>query len=392
MKRLLATLKIGASMVTVLGWTVGALGVVAWVAGFVWGWQEMMVIAGGSLLLGAIAVALTLGRLDLSSTIEVSPSRVVVGERAAGALTVTNKRSRTARGLRVEMPVGKAIAAYSLASLKGGDATDELFIVPTNRRAVISVGPVATVKGDPLGLMRRTETWGGVEEIYVHPKTVPLSTMAAGLIRDMEGQATPQLSPSDVAFHTLREYVAGDDRRHIHWKSSAKIGNLMVRQYVDTRRSHVAVLLSIDLDDYADADEFELGVSCAASAAMQALRDEQTLSLFAGGRQLVAENPKRMLDRFSAIEATRGAGGLDHALTAARTLAADASVAVLCVGSAVPIANVRRSATRMSLDATGIVLRADFEAKPGYQVIGTTKFVNVPALDALGRGVAAVIS
>jgi len=379
-------------MVTVLGWTVGALGVVAWVAGFVWGWQEMMVIAGGSLLLGAIAVALTLGRLDLSSTIEVSPSRVVVGERAAGALTVTNKRSRTARGLRVEMPVGKAIAAYSLASLKGGDATDELFIVPTNRRAVISVGPVATVKGDPLGLMRRTETWGGVEEIYVHPKTVPLSTMAAGLIRDMEGQATPQLSPSDVAFHTLREYVAGDDRRHIHWKSSAKIGNLMVRQYVDTRRSHVAVLLSIDLDDYADADEFELGVSCAASAAMQALRDEQTLSLFAGGRQLVAENPKRMLDRFSAIEATRGAGGLDHALTAARTLAADASVAVLCVGSAVPIANVRRSATRMSLDATGIVLRADFEAKPGYQVIGTTKFVNVPALDALGRGVAAVIS
>jgi uncharacterized protein (DUF58 family) len=392
MKQLLATLKIGASMVTVLGWTVAALGVVAWVAGFVWGWQEMMVIAGGSLLLGAIAVALTLGRLDLSSMIEVSPSRVVVGERAAGALTVTNKRLRTARGLRVEMPVGKAIAAYSLASLKGGEATDELFIVPTNRRAVISVGPVATVKGDPLGMMRRTETWSGVEEIYVHPKTVPLSTMAAGLIRDMEGQATPQLSPSDVAFHTLREYVAGDDRRHIHWKSSAKIGNLMVRQYVDTRRSHVAVLLSIDLDDYADEDEFELGVSCAASAAMQALRDEQTLSLFAGGRQLVAENPKRMLDRFSAIEATRGAGGLDAALTAARTLAADASVAVLCVGSAVPIANVRRSATRVSLDATGVVLRADFEAKPGYQVIGTTKFVNVPALDALGRGVAAVIS
>ena len=377
-------------MVTSLGWAVGAFAVLAWSVGWRLGWAEMMVIAGAGLVLWLVSIALTLGRLDLSAEISVSPSRVVVGERAAGQLEIKNERTRTARGVRIEMPVGKAIAVYSLPTLKAGELTDELFVVPTNRRAVIPVGPVASVKGDPLGMLRRTERWSDVEEIYVHPKTVPLATMAAGLIRDMEGQATTQLSPSDVAFHTLREYVAGDDRRHVHWKSSAKIGELMVRQYVDTRRSHVAVLLSLDLDEYTDEDEFELAVSCAASAALQAIRDEQTLSVFAGGAQLVSDHPKRLLDKFSAIEPSRGAHGLATAVTAARTIAPEASIAVMCVGSQLSVADVRKASTRVPIDTTGLVLCAAFDAEPGYQVIGTTKFVNVPTLDSLPRGMAAV--
>lgn len=391
MSQPITKLRAALSTVSPLGWTVAVLGLATWVVGVRLGWEEAMVIAGAALLLLLMAVAFTLGRLDMSSKITVSPSRVVVGERAAGQLEVTNERSRTARGVRIELPVGEALAVYSLPSLKGGASTDELFVVPTNRRAVIPVGPVATVQGDPLGMLRRTEIWSEVEEIFVHPRTVPLSTMAAGLIRDMEGQATPQLSPSDVAFHTLREYVAGDDRRHVHWKSSAKIGQLMVRQYVDTRRSHVAVLLSTDLDDYADEDEFELSVSCAASAALQALRDDQTLSLFAGGRKIVAEHAVRTLDRFSAIEAARGTGGLQETVTNVRTMAPDASVAVMCVGSAMSVADVRRASSRLSLDAQGIVLRSDAEARPGFQTIGSTKFVNVNDLDGLARGMGAVV-
>ena len=85
-----------------------------------------------------------------------------------------------------------------------------------------------------------------------------------GAIRDLDGQETKHLSPSDIAFHTLRDYVPGDDRRHVHWKSSAKIGQLMVRQYVDTRRSHVAVRLSLAPAEYPSDGEFELPLSCRA--------------------------------------------------------------------------------------------------------------------------------
>ena len=60
---------------------------------------------------------------------------------------------------------------------------------------------------------------------------------------------------SDLSFHTLREYVPGDDRRFIHWKSSARNGTLQVREFVQTHRSLVAVVLSGSRADYHWADD-----------------------------------------------------------------------------------------------------------------------------------------
>lgn len=391
-RRTLGLVRQGAALVTPLGWTVLALAFLGWVAGVWWGWQELLVIAATSLVLFMVAIAFTIGRLDLDAKIGVEPPRVVVGERAAGELSVTNRRSRSARSLRLELPVGKALAVFSEPHLKGGATTDELFVVPTNRRAIIPVGPLSTVQGDPLGLLRRVQVWTDVEEIYVHPKTTVLSTIAAGLIRDMEGQTTNALSPSDVAFHTLREYVRGDDLRHVHWKSSAKIGDLMMRQYNDTRRSHVAVLLSIDPDEYDSDDEYELGISCAASVAVQALRDDQTLTVIAGDRQFPAVNPTKLLDRFSGIEGTPGVGGIEQSLQLARRVAPDASVAVLCIGSRLGVPEIRRATSRVALEMNNVVLRAALDAESNYRVVGTSRFVNVPQLDALNRGLTAVLT
>ncbi|MGB8861253.1 MAG: DUF58 domain-containing protein [Ilumatobacteraceae bacterium] len=375
-----------------LGRTVAVLAIVCWVAGARWGWKELLIVASISIALLLIGALFTIGQLDLTSQIGVEPSRVVVGDRAAGSLTLHNNRSRAARSLRVELPVGKAAAVYSVPHLDAGGEVEELFVVPTNRRAIIPVGPVATVQGDPLGLFRRTRVWSSREEIYVHPITTGLSTIASGLVRDLEGQTTPHLSPSDIAFHTLRDYVPGDDRRHVHWKSSAKNGRLLVRQYVDTRRSHLAVLLSIDLDEYASEDEFELAVSCAASVAAQALRDEQTLSLFVGDQQLPTLNPRHMLDLFSGIEVRRGGAGIDRCLRKARNDAPDASVVVVCLGSTMGVPEFRKATARIAMNTSTMVLRADLAAKPGYRVVGNSRFVNVPELRMLNRGIQQVLS
>ena len=389
-RRHLGTVRAALSIVTPLGWTVFVLGVVCWAAGLWWGWREAMVFAGVALVLLLLAITFTIGRIDLSATIGVEPARVVVGDRAAGELTVTNRRRRAARSLRLELPVGKALAVFDQHVLKGEESTDELFVVPTNKRAIIPVGPLTSVQGDPLGLLRRTQVWSGIEEIYVHPKTTVLSTIAAGQIRDLEGQTTNALSSSDIAFHTLREYVRGDDLRHVHWKSSAKIGELMIRQYNDTRRSHIAVLVSTDPDEFESDDEFELGISCAASVAMQALRDEQTLTVIAGGTQFPAISPNRLLDHFSGIEGVSGQGGIEDALKVARRIAADASVAVLCIGSRLDVPEIRRATSRAALEMNSVVLRAALGSEPGYRTIGTSRFVNVPGLDGLNRGLAAV--
>lgn len=379
-------------LVSPLGSMLITLTVTGWVVGHFWGWEEGIVLAAIGLCLMAIAVLLTLGRLDLSSVIGVEPARVVVGDRAAGSLTLTNLRSRTARNLRIELPVGKAVAAFGVARLRGGDQTEELFVVPTHRRAVISVGPVATVQGDPLGLLRRQRVWSGTEEIYVHPRTVGLSTIAAGLLRDLEGQTTNHLSPSDVAFHTLRDYVPGDDRRHVHWKSSAKNNRLLVKQYVDTRRSHIAVVLSTNEREYASEDEFELAISCAASVAGQALRDEQTLTLIAGAAKVPTVSARAMMDRFSALEWTDRRGGVARSLEMTRREAPDASVVVLCIGSKLTVPEIRQAAARVAIDASSVILRADLESRSSYRVVGSSRFVNVPELALLNRGLEQVLA
>jgi len=66
-----------------------------------------------------------------------------------------------------------------------------------------------------------------------------------------------------IEFQEIREYVPGDDRRHVHWRTSARIGSLRVRQYVDPRRSHLAVVLSTAIGEFTNDEEFELAVSIA---------------------------------------------------------------------------------------------------------------------------------
>jgi uncharacterized protein (DUF58 family) len=389
---MLRAVRFGVSRVARLGWTVIAVSVVCWLAGVILGWDELLVIAATGLVAVLIGALSTLGRLDLTSALDVQPPRVVVGERAAGSLILTNRASRSSRAVRVELPVGRAAAVFDVPRLTAGAAHDELFVVPTHRRAIIPVGPVTTVLGDALGLFRRTHTWPEQYEIYVHPATVPLETMTAGLVRDLEGRPTSHLTASDVAFHTLRDYVPGDDRRHVHWKTSAKIGKLMVRQYVDTRRSHVCVLLSIDMADYADEDEFELSVSAAASVVLQSVRDEQTVSIVVGGQQWSVGAPKALLDRFSGIEPATGSGGIDECFVTARRVAPDASVCCLTVGSGRSVPEIRRAAARTSTDTTVLVVHCDPLGADSYRRIGTMAFVHLSKLGALRRGIDAVMA
>ena len=187
--------------------------------------------------------------------------------------------------------------------------------IPALARGIVAVGPATTVRSDPIGLLRREHAFADVHQLYVHPRTTALPSTSAGLIRDLEGSPTRRLVDSDMSFHAIREYTAGDSRRQIHWKSTAKTGRLMVRQYEESRRSRMAVVLAVAEAEYSDADEFELAVSCAASLGLRAVRDARDVAIVTGseiprvvrGRlraitHLPASAPRPMLDSFSAVE------------------------------------------------------------------------------------------
>ncbi len=120
----------------------------------------------------------------------------------------------------------------------------------------------------------------------------------------MTSRASPPTHPSasDIAFHTLRQYEPGDDRRYVHWLTSARVGELMVRQFIDTRRTNVAVVVDGTRTAYADDDEFEVAVSVGASLGVRILLDDQELSMVVGGERIPTATGNAMLDSLSAIE------------------------------------------------------------------------------------------
>ena len=123
-----------------------------------------------------------------------------------------------------------------------------------------------------------------------------------GVIRDQEGIPSDEISMSDLAFHALREYVPGDELRHVHWRSSAKANKLQIRQYHDTRRSHLTVVVDDDSGSYGDPEDFETAVSVAASVAARADRDGLDLSMLCGEHAVTGRGLDAVLDACCRIE------------------------------------------------------------------------------------------
>ena len=363
---------------TVVGWSVAALAAVTWILGVILGWDEFLIISSVALLLLLLSVPFLFGRLATAAFVEVTPTRVQPGTRVIGRVVVRNDWDRRVRGVQVEVPVGRALARFAIPSLAAGVEHEELFSVPTRRRAVIPIGPVSSSRGDALGLFRRAIRWGEPIIVRVHPATVPIPPVGTGLIRDLEGHTTDHLSNSDVAFHTLREYTPGDDRRHVHWRSSARIGKLLVRQFVDTRRTHVVVYLDQALTSYnarttagqggdspeavqPGSEEFEVAASVAGSIVRRVFTDEMDLTLLTDDQVVGGSSPIPSLDALSAAALSSGRWGSgdawSHASVRIARYTPDASIVVFVTGPLTTPSQVRLAAAPVSRDARVVAIR-----------------------------------
>ena len=233
------------TVVTVLGWCMAVLVPMAFAFGYGLGWIELVAVGYAGCILLAVAALYLFGRNSFIVSLDIPRSRVVVGESAAGRVRVANPTRRRLLGVKVEVPIGAGLVEFAMPSLSRGAAFGHEFEIPTLRRGVLAVGPVRTVRADPIGLVRRELTWTDTAEVFVHPRTIGVPSTSTGFIHDLEGNPTRDLTNSDVSFHALREYVPGDERRYIHWKSTAKTGTYMVRQFEETRRSHLVIALSL---------------------------------------------------------------------------------------------------------------------------------------------------
>ena len=391
---------------TITGWVIWPVTVVCLVMGLSVGWRELLMLGCALALVSLLGLTVLRRRALLSVTFAASVIRVVSGSSAEVRLRLTNATRRTSSSTDLDVPVGRETRTTRVPRLAVGSTHETLLVVDAPRRTVIPVGPVSVVRRDPFGLYRRSVTLPGTAKVVVHPETVTLPPLSAGFVRDLEGEASRDLTDSDLSFHALREYVPGDDRRHIHWKSSAKTGRFMIRQYEQTRRSRMLILLDTRRDAYVDDVEFELAVSAAASLGVRALRDSRDV-MFVVSRSsvdaqpvrarranlqnvetmgvLTSVSPARLLDEIAGITLTASSLPMGGLTPLAASVATDVSVVFAVTGSVAGISDIEQASLPFGAGVEVVALRCDVESAPRLRSSGRLTVGTVGRLDDLTK-------
>jgi uncharacterized protein (DUF58 family) len=181
------------------------------------------------------------------------------------------------------------------------------------RRGVLRFKGVTLARPDPLGLFRSFATVPSLQTTLILPKRYPLPPIA--LPGTMKYQAGGIALASNVGqsdeFVALRDYRHGDPLRHIHWRSWAKAGKPVVREFEDEFFVRHALVLDT-FSDHPRTDVFEEAVSIAASFAYSVRTQESLLDLlfvgpqsycFTAGRGLARSD--QMLEILASVQTCR---------------------------------------------------------------------------------------
>ncbi len=373
---------------TITGAIVAVLGIGCYVAGWQLGWIELMVVAAGCLAALAIAVAFVVGRLAIQIDRDVDPDRVMVGEPAGALLTARNPGRRPTRSIVVDEHIGPNIVPVSVPTLAPGGEHRTFYQLPTNRRSRVRIGPAEVVRADPLGLLRRRVGHAPATDLWVHPRWSLVSALPSGFAKDLEGPTSDASPSGDIAFHALRPYQLGDDRRHIHWMSTARSGTLMVRHYVDNRRPTLAVLLDDESAPYGD-DRFEVAVEIVTSLVLSSLALQlpiaaRSTSGWILGR-LHPQGRDGVLETLTLIEPRAESGSL--VLAAAELSRVEpATSAIAIVTGTRPAAELLPTVTHLRSRARVIVIVVDEPNGTAVRSLPGATVINVSSLDEFRAG------
>lgn len=249
--------------ITSTGWTVCATAAVGYAVGAALGYRLLAAIAVGLAGLVAVATAWVLirPRVDLERTVE--PDRVTVGDQALGRLEVRNRSRWPSVPFTAVDRVGADTVALAVGPLAGGGRRPMHYPIRAERRGRVVLGPLTVERSDPLGLLRRARRVAAPSVLWVHPHTHRANPLPVGIVLDYEALTTANSRIGTLTFSSLRDYVHGDDPRRIHWRTTARAGHLVVKEYIDTSEPTTTVLL--DNVSISEPALFEEAVQIAAS-------------------------------------------------------------------------------------------------------------------------------
>ena len=246
----------------------------------------------GSTALGVLGVGLALGALAARGWAGLVGRDLRVERRVAGPVPVEGEplrldvelsgRHLLASRLEWQERIG-ALGEHRVQVHRGNHAQLVLESVPRGRHRL---GPGRLVASDPLALTSVELTVDREATLVVRPRVPELETIFtdSGAWRD-GGRRASRRHPSGLEPHGVREYVEGEPLRGVHWPTSARLGELMVRELEDAPRDSVGVLLDVEARAVAgppgDSSLDEAVRAAAGLVRAHALRSQRTLLVIA---------------------------------------------------------------------------------------------------------------
>jgi len=175
-----------------------------------------------------------------------------------------------------------------------------------HKRGYYTLGPITVSSGDIFGFYPRSTTEHSIEHVIVYPRVFPIAQLGIPSLYPLgETTAERRIFEDPGRVIGVRDYTPRDSRRHIHWKASARHQNLQVKVFEPTTTLKVALFLAIDSfqhDEPRGEEDFEMGISTAASVANHLIEQRSSVGLFVNSRLADSGQPITILPGSSASQ------------------------------------------------------------------------------------------
>jgi len=281
------------------------------IAGRLFGLFELYIIAAAMLALVACAcLCVVLNWRSLQVSRQVAPARLHAGSSSTITLNLSNHRIVPTPVARITDEIeGSVRADANVPPIRKNASTRASYRVPTQTRGRVEIGPMKTRVTDPFGMASSTRTSAPDASLLVLPRIdiIAPPPQPGGSLSQQYDRSPNRVGANGDEFSSLRAYATGDDLRKVHWPSSARTGDLVVRTEQVPEQGQSLVLLDTR-ETAANAETFELMVSAAASIVVACAERGDSLRLVTtAGADESAETASeydRLLDMLALVKQT----------------------------------------------------------------------------------------
>ncbi len=246
----------------------------------------------GLLVVGGSYVLTRFGLSDLEAGFAVERLHGRVGEELKTTHTLRNTSRIPKPWLEVHNPTDLPVAIPGRA-LSLGSRRERGWVsrVPLTRRGLFRIEPLRIRTGDPFGFFEASATVGSAVSVVVYPRIEPLPRWRLPSANIEGSHSAPErtLQTTPLAT-TIRPYAPGDSFNRIHWKTTARHGEIQVKEFDLEQTADAFIFLDLDgavQGGTGDIATVEVAVTLAASITDRAITEGRAVGITASGHRQV---------------------------------------------------------------------------------------------------------